>query len=296
MRLQLRGWLRRCWPYEPNPIHQRAVGGEILNELTHIDLFSGIGGFALAARWAGFKTICFSEVDDYASAVLRKHWPDVPNVGDITRADFGPYSGATLLTGGFPCQPFSVAGKRAGAGDDRFLWPAMLAVVERTKPAWIVGENVTGIIRMELDRVLADLEAEGYTAWPLVIPACAVDARHRRDRVWIMAHNQSLGRGEVRGRASGQSGHTDKRGEAATNAMRERSFPASLQGVYPSQKGSGARDEQSQRSCRWPAEPGVGRVAHGIPSRVDRIKGLGNAIVPQVAFEILRQIAAIETT
>lgn len=150
-----------------------------------------------------------------------------------------------------------------------------------------------------------------------------------------MAHNQSIGRGEVRGRASGQSGHTDKRGEtladpnglrggegseslpgtksppainegrrgrtepsdggeAATNAMRERSFPASLQGVYPSQKGSGARDEQSQRSCRWPAEPGVGRVAHGIPRRVDRIKCLGNAIVPQVAQIILEGIRKIE--
>lgn len=290
--------------------------------LTHIDLFSGIGGFALAARWAGFETKCFSEIDTYASAVLRKHWPDTPNLGDITKADFGPYAGTTLLTGGFPCQPFSVAGKQRGKEDDRFLWPRMLEVIAEVRPAWVVGENVAGIVRMELDRVLADLEGQGYTAVPLVIPACAVDAKHRRDRVWIVANtkssgtgadngglrespggasrgegstpseivadNQSLGRGEMRGRASGPGGHADERGEAMADSngegLNSRQFS-----IQPRPKHT-----TTKNCCQWPAEPGVCRVVNGLPRRVDRIKGLGNAIVPQVAFEILKAIAAAE--
>ena len=155
---------------------------------THLDLFSGIGGFALAAASAGFKTIGFSEIEPYACSILKQNWPDVPNHGDIRnikgiRAD--------LVTGGFPCQPFSHAGKRRGTQDDRHLWPEMLRVIEDARPAWVLGENVAGIIGMELDGVLADLESLGYAAWPLVIPACATDARHRRDRVWITAYSAS---------------------------------------------------------------------------------------------------------
>jgi len=160
--------------------------------MNHLDLFSGIGGFALAAKWAGFTTVAFSEVDKYACRVLNKNFPGVPNLGDITRSgewpDMGPIG---ILTGGFPCQPFSCAGKRRGASDDRFLWPAMLGVVQRYKPTWIIGENVPGIIPMELDRVLSGLEGLEYTCQTLVIPACAVDARHRRDRVWVMARNSN---------------------------------------------------------------------------------------------------------
>ena len=216
------------------------------NELTHIDLFSGIGGFAIAANACGFRTVAFCEKEPYAQQILKEKFgaeivadagsdqfgqamhtgesAAKPRVGAETLADAdkrgirrartsrhtghiaqphqgGPalhpdiftlngttYRGATLLTGGFPCQPFSVAGKRRGAADDRALWPEMCRVISECQPAWIIGENVAGIITMELDRVLSDLEAIGYTAWPIVIPACAVDARHRRDRVWIVAH------------------------------------------------------------------------------------------------------------
>ncbi len=151
---------------------------------THLDLFSGIGGFALAASWAGWTTIGFAETDDYASKVLKRHWPNVPNFGDVrnirnVRAD--------LITGGFPCQPYSVTGKRTGNADHRALWPEMLRVIRESKPSWVLGENVSGIVSMELDKICADLEAEGYEVQPLLIPACAADAPQERMRCWILA-------------------------------------------------------------------------------------------------------------
>ncbi|MBF8281284.1 MAG: C-5 cytosine-specific DNA methylase [Anaerolineales bacterium] len=154
---------------------------------SHLDLFSGIGGFALAARWSGWRTVAFSEIDPYACRVLERQFPGVPNLGDIrnvraVRAD--------LVTGGFPCQPYSLAGKRRGTGDDRALWPEMFRVIGETRPTWMLGENVPGIINLELDRVLSDLESIGYAAWPIGIPACAVDARHRRERIWIVAYSE----------------------------------------------------------------------------------------------------------
>jgi DNA (cytosine-5)-methyltransferase 1 len=144
---------------------------------THLDLFSGIGGFALAAASAGFQTIGFSEIEPYACKILKHHWPHVPNYGDIrniqgVRAD--------LVTGGFPCQPYSLAGQRRGASDDRALWPEMLRVIDESKPVWILGENVAGIISMDLDQVLSDLEHLGYSAWAIGVPACALGAEHRR--------------------------------------------------------------------------------------------------------------------
>jgi DNA-cytosine methyltransferase len=154
---------------------------------THLDLFSGIGGFALAAGWAGFETVGFCDNEPYAQAVLKKHWPDVPIHGDIKALDGTAYRGVTLLTGGFPCQPFSNAGKRRGKDDDRYLWPQMLRVIQEARPAWIVGENVVGIIGLALDQVCSDLEAEGYEVEPIIIPACGVDAPHRRNRVWVVA-------------------------------------------------------------------------------------------------------------
>ena len=157
------------------------------NEPTHLDLFSGIGGFALAARWAGFRTIGFCDNEPFAQAVIKKHWPEVPIHGDIKALDGTAYRGVTLLTGGFPCQPFSNAGKRRGKDDDRYLWPEMLRVIQEARPAWIVGENVIGIIGLALDQVCSDLEAEGYEVEPIIIPACGVDAPHRRNRVWIIA-------------------------------------------------------------------------------------------------------------
>ena len=156
--------------------------------ITHIDLFSGIGGFALAADWTWGKenvNHIFCEIEPFAQKVLKKHWPDAPIHSDIKEFK---YDGATplILTGGFPCQPFSVAGKQRGAEDDRALWPEMLRVIQETRPDWIIGENVSGFVKMGLDGCISDLEGLGYDVQPMVIPACAVGAKHRRDRVWII--------------------------------------------------------------------------------------------------------------
>jgi DNA (cytosine-5)-methyltransferase 1 len=224
-----------------------------VNEPTHIDLFSGIGGFAIAAQAAGFRTIGFSEVDEYASRILKRHWPTVPNYGDIRNARG---IRADLVTGGFPCQPFSTAGKRGGARDDRALWPEMCRVIEEARPSWVLAENVPGIINMELDRVLSDLDRIGYTCWPVVIPACAVDAKHYRERVWILAN--SMRRGKPLGWDVGRVGR---------------------------------EQELDAKPSLWEvaSESPVLGVDARIPKRLHqpRCRALGNAIVPQVAQVLL---------
>jgi DNA (cytosine-5)-methyltransferase 1 len=310
-----------------------------VNEPTHVDLFSGIGGFALAAQWAGFRTVAFCEIDKYCQKILAKNFgvvsdaehdgscrteanapksgsngtqdgilerSDAPRLSsNIFDFDGTLYRGCDLLTGGFPCQPFSVAGKRRGAADDRALWPQMFRVIKEARPTWILCENVPGIIPMELDNVLSDLEGIGYATRSFVIPACAVDAKHRRDRVWIIAHADAAGLGERWGSEPipTQLDTVERVGEAAARTDQRRDKTASLGSeTVADAKGNsewaGLREagEGRQRGrrpndcCRWLPEPDMGRVAHGIPNRVDRLKGLGNAIVPQVAFEILKVI------
>ena len=168
--------------------------------LTHLSLFSGIGGLDIAAEMAGFKTVGQCEWADFQTKVLEKHWPDVPRWRDIrtlTGDSFYERTGlrtVDVISGGFPCQPFSVAGKRGGKDDDRYLWPEMLRVIRELRPSWVIGENVPGIVNMALDTVLSDLENEGYSAQAFLIPACGVDAPHKRDRVAIVAYSSSRSR------------------------------------------------------------------------------------------------------
>ena len=163
--------------------------------LTHLSLFSGIGGLDIAAEMAGFKTVGQCEWADFQTAILEKHWPDVPRWRDIrtlTGDSFYERTGlrtVDVISGGFPCQPFSVAGKRGGKDDDRYLWPEMLRVIKEIRPAWVIGENVPGIVNLALDTVLSDLENEGYSAQAFIIPACGVDAPHKRERIAILAYS-----------------------------------------------------------------------------------------------------------
>jgi DNA (cytosine-5)-methyltransferase 1 len=164
--------------------------------MKHGSLFSGIGGFDLAAEWMGWENIFHCEWNEFGKNSLQYYWPKSISYGDITKTDFTIHRGRIdVLTGGFPCQPYSSAGKRLGKEDDRHLWPSMLRAISEIKPRWIVGENVRGLINwnggMVFDEVQADLEAEGYEILPFLLPACAVNAPHRRDRIWFVAHSKS---------------------------------------------------------------------------------------------------------
>ena len=167
--------------------------------LTHLSLFSGIGGLDLAAEWAGIQTVGQCEWAEYPTKVLEKHWPDIPRWRDIrtlTGESFYERTGrrtVDIISGGFPCQPFSVAGKRRGKEDDRYLWPEMVRVIEELRPTWVVGENVAGIVGMALSDILSELEACGYKTRTFLIPACAVGARHRRYRVAIVGYSEHNG-------------------------------------------------------------------------------------------------------
>lgn len=241
--------------------------------MKHLDLFSGIGGFALAASWVWgeqHEIHRFVEIEQFAQKVLKKHWPDVPIHGDIKTYEHDG-TPIDIISGGFPCQPYSKAGKRLGKKDDRALWPEMLRVIKEAKPRWIIGENVTGFISLGLEGCLSDLESEGYETAVVVIPACAVGAPHRRDRVWIIANYDQ-------NRLQG----LDATDSAAQISEEEWTDVARVAGKI-----------QSGRINSIP-ESWIVRKNARIPGRVDRTKAIGNAIVPQVAKVIFSSIKTID--
>jgi DNA (cytosine-5)-methyltransferase 1 len=297
-----------------------------------LDLFSGIGGFSLGLEWAGMETIAMCEKDKFCRQVLAKHWPDITIHEDIRKLDGREYKNAIdVVCGGFPCQPFSVAGKQLGKEDDRHLWPEMLRVIKESAPAWVIGENVSGFVSMALDDVCLDLEAEGYEVQSFVIPACAVEAHHKRDRCWIVAYSDENDRRrrsstfpqkrdprmEYRSRSSRQSLIESDSDMANTHPSRELQPQGSEQEVrrWSGDSREDVADSESERiqrlwsgreqkpyaygpalvplcegeglgSSYWKAEPDVDRVVDGLPNRVDRIRSLGNAVVPQLVQRI----------
>ena len=307
--------------------------------LTHLSLFSGIGGLDLAAEMAGFTTVGQCEWADYPTKVLEKHWPGVPRWRDIRTLTGGSFYERTglqtvdVISGGFPCQPFSVAGKRRGKDDDRYLWPEMLRVIQELRPTWVVGENVAGIVSMALDTVLSDLEGIGYACQAFIIPACAVDAPHRRDRCAIIsyrdsaglqtqgaeqqtarhagvcenvAHAESVGLqrkwsgGDKIGDTRPEKAQPERRCDVLSDAdnrgrslWRDGELPA-VEETATSWADHRGRAAEYVAGEWWPAEPNVGRMVNGIPHRVDRLKCLGNAVVPQQFYPIFQAIADVE--
>ena len=327
--------------------------------LKHVDLCSGIGGFALGFRWAGLsKPVLFCDIEPWCRKVLAKNFPDVPITDDVKEIANEPRrfipEPIGILTAGYPCQPFSAAGKRRGEEDPRHIFPHILRIVAQTRPTFTVFENVYGHLSMGLDKVLNGMESEGYTVRPFIVPASSVGARHKRDRIWILGYAEHDGplaaevaRGSFEASDTGEEGTnqtsqsegagrpTDGRvmetGTRASDVENTSSLEcktgAEEQRVLSSlQENRAEHDNASGRSedvpntesigiqrywssgeqvaysyegqeiplcsgerpsaTQWDVEPCVGRVAHGVSNRVDRIRGLGNAIVPQIAMNI----------
>jgi len=256
--------------------------------MTFGSLFSGIGGIDLGLEAAGMKCVWQSEIDPFACQVLAKHWPNIPNLGDIRDIDWTTVDRADVVAGGYPCQPFSYAGARRGGHDPRHLWPMFAECLRVVRPRYAFLENVSGHLSLGFGRVLADLAEIGYDSEWDCVPAAAVGAPHLRDRVFVIASRRDYldanGEGEPR---------LSKHGSA-------RSWPspmadASRTGLQGRGNGGTTSYRSGQGGRFWATEPRVGRVAHGIPRRMDRLRGLGNAVVPQVAEHIARIILRMET-
>lgn len=292
--------------------------------LKHLDLFSGIGGFSLGLESAGLvETVAFCDFDDYCQKVLKKNFPSVPVYGDVKELNYDKLKAdgidkIDIITGGYPCQPFSVAGRKKGEEDPRHVWPEMFRLIKELRPTWVIGENVGGHIKLGLDSVLENLESEGYSARTFSISASSIGANHKRERVWIVANSDSEGlqghrtehelrkdfkEGKISGESDDVANTNSKRLEGSINekfSTSERSSDVANteggdwneheidgeHGETTSQEILGDGSSVSRVGAWWSVEPNVGRVAHGVPKRMDRLKCLGNSVVPQIPYLI----------
>ena len=285
--------------------------------LRHLDLFSGLGGFSLGLEaTGGFETVAFCDIEKFSRKVLKKHWPNVKQYKDIKELTYEQIKEDTLapidiVTGGYPCQPFSIAGSQRGEKDTRHLWPDMFRIVKECKPTWVIGENVSGHIKLGLDTVLQDLESEGYSVRAFSISASSIGANHQRERVWIIAHS-NMENTRQHGRRIESTWNTESIGPRTSeetewspnsDKVNGSSEGASLVGESSDTNSQGLQGRRSEQQLReneterptswdswWESEPSVGRVANGIPHRVDRLKGLGNSLVPAIPFIIGQSI------
>jgi len=294
--------------------------------VNHASLFSGIGGFDLAAEWMGWTNVFNCEWEEFPQRVLKHHFPNAKQYGDIKELDATAYAGRIdILTGGFPCQPYSLAGKRKGKEDERHLWPEMLRVIRECTPRWVVGENVRGLVGwnggMVFEEVCADLEACGYSVQPFILPAAGVGAPHRRDRVWFVAYADKHGAMRTSGRHESASGEKriQERDEVQqpyqSNSVRNASDTERLRlehGTKPQSSCGSQREIREHASrhfasegwARFPTVPPVCGRNDGLPKELDgltfskwrreSIKAYGNAIVPQVALQIFKAINEYE--
>ena len=318
-----------------------------------LDLFSGIGGFSLGLEATGhFETKAFCEIEPYCQQILKKHWPEVPIFNDIRTLKGTDIGTIDIITGGYPCQPFSVAGKQKAEQDPRHLWPEYFRLIQELKPTWVIGENVSGHIKLGLDSVLEDLASEGYSTRTFSISASSIGANHKRERVWTIANladtehtrsqnqswrrfeelenqsrekekrtrdkstvcfetsssnvanSESIGKTGIRRETESkhdirntwmeserssyrQPEHQTLQDVADTKSISRNEHETDREhGKTSSQEIPGNRGSIPRESTWWSSEPRVGRVAHGIPKRVDRLKSLGNAVVPHIPYYI----------
>ena len=284
-------------------------------KLQHLDLFSGIGGFSLGLEaTGGFETKAFCDIEKYPRQVLQKHWPYVKQYEDIKELNYerlkaDGIDSIDIITGGYPCQPFSIAGRQKGEQDPRHLWPEYFRLVKELRPTWVIGENVSGHIKLGLDTVIEDLESEDYAVRPFSISASSIGANHQRERIWILAHSRrsQWPRAEQRGENENEtrkenanqferSSSTSEVDVANTNDERLQRQWQSRNQFTPRFNSSRESSEEGQRTMGqgwWESEPNMGRVAHGIPKRVDRLKSLGNSLVPQIPYYIGKTILEV---
>lgn len=292
--------------------------------MTHGSLFSGIGGFDLAADWMWWDNKFHCEWNEFGQKILKHYWPNAKSYGDITKTDFTIWRGKIdVLTGGFPCQPYSQAGKRLGKEDDRHLWPEMLRAIREIKPRWVIGENVYGLVNwsggLVFHEVQTELEAEGYEVQPYILPACSVNAPHRRDRVWFVAYRKNTGlqisqefnkRGEYKsynGAKIRDSIITNGTLRNVTNTERiGQQGHGWAEGQMRTKEKGNWKASWTNSDGRWPTKSGIYIRDDGLSIGLDTtsisekdwleesLKGSGNAIVPQVALQLFKTIEQFE--